>query len=327
MAPLYSFVIPVLDEIANLDELATRLADVMTALGGECEAVLVDDGSTDGSFELMQEIHARDPRIKAIRLSRNFGHQLAITAGLEHARGRAVIIMDADLQDPPEIALELAEKWREGYDVVYAVREARDGESRIKRQTAKWFYRLMGRLGEVDIPPDAGDFRLVDRRALDSVLSMPEHHRYLRGLFAWVGYDQTGVHYHRAARHAGTTKFPLRKMLGFAADGILSFSMAPLRIALSLGFLVSFASILLGVLAVVLKLTGLYAAPGWASLVVGISLLGGIQLVVLGVIGEYVARIHEEVKRRPLFLVRDAVGLDSESAAVVADHSYRDRLA
>ncbi|MDQ1381420.1 MAG: polyisoprenyl-phosphate glycosyltransferase [Actinomycetota bacterium] len=327
MAPLYSFVIPVLDEIANLDELATRLADVMTALGGECEVILVDDGSTDGSFEMMQAIHARDPRIKAIRLSRNFGHQLAITAGLEHARGRAVIIMDADLQDPPEIALELAEKWREGFDVVYAVREARDGESRIKRQTAKWFYRLMGRLGEVDIPPDAGDFRLVDRRALDSVLAMPEHHRYLRGLFAWVGYDQTGVHYHRAARHAGSTKFPLRKMLGFAADGIVSFSMAPLRIALSLGFLVSFASIFLGVLAVVLKLTGLYAAPGWASLVVGVSLLGGIQLVVLGVIGEYVARIHEEVKRRPLFLVRDAVGLDQESAAVVADHSYRDGLA
>jgi dolichol-phosphate mannosyltransferase len=299
----------------------------MTALGGECEVILVDDGSTDGSFEMMQEIHARDPRIKAIRLSRNFGHQLAITAGLEHARGRAVIIMDADLQDPPEIALELAEKWREGFDVVYAVREARDGESRIKRQTAKWFYRLMGRLGEVDIPPDAGDFRLVDRRALDSVLAMPEHHRYLRGLFAWVGYDQTGVHYHRAARHAGSTKFPLRKMLGFAADGIVSFSMAPLRIALSLGFLVSFASIFLGVLAVVLKLTGLYAAPGWASLVVGVSLLGGIQLVVLGVIGEYVARIHEEVKRRPLFLVRDAVGLDQESAAVVADHSYRDGLA
>jgi dolichol-phosphate mannosyltransferase len=156
---------------------------------------------------------------------------------------------------------------------------------------------------------------------------MPEHHRYLRGLFAWVGYDQTGVHYHRAARHAGSTKFPLRKMLGFAADGIVSFSMAPLRIALSLGFLVSFASIFLGVLAVVLKLTGLYAAPGWASLVVGVSLLGGIQLVVLGVIGEYVARIHEEVKRRPLFLVRDAVGLDQESAAVVADHSYRDGLA
>jgi dolichol-phosphate mannosyltransferase len=327
MAPLYSFVIPVKDEIANLDELASRLADVMTALGGECEVILVDDGSTDGSFELMQEIHGRDPRIKAIRLSRNFGHQLAITAGLEHARGRAVIIMDADLQDPPEIALELAEKWREGYDVVYAVREARDGESRVKRQTAKWFYRLMGRLGEVDIPADAGDFRLVDRRALDSVLAMPEHHRYLRGLFAWVGYDQTGVTYHRAARHAGETKFPLRKMLGFAADGIVSFSMAPLRIALSLGFLVSFGSIFIGVLAVVLKLTGVYAAPGWASIVVGVSLLGGIQLVVLGVIGEYVARIHEEVKRRPLFLVRDAVGLDPDASAAVAEHSYPDRLA
>ncbi len=309
-SPEYSFVIPVLDERATLPALYERLADVMAALDGPSEVVLVDDGSTDGSYQLILELHARDPRIKAIRLSRNFGHQLAITAGLEQARGRAVIIMDADLQDPPEVALELARKWREGYDVVYAVREARDGESRVKRSTAKWFYRFMGRVGEVEIPPDAGDFRLVDRRALETVLAMPEHHRYLRGLFAWVGYDQTGVHYHRAARHGGETKFPLRKMLAFAADGIVSFSMAPLRVALTGGFLVSIASILLGFTAIVLKLTDVYAAPGWASIVVGIALLGGVQLVVLGVIGEYVARIHDEVKRRPLFVIRDAIGLD-----------------
>jgi len=314
MAPEYSFVIPVLDERENLYELYARLTDVMALLDGESEVVLVDDGSTDGSYEAMLDLHRRDERVKTLRLSRTFGHQLAITAGLEQARGRAIVVMDADLQDPPEVVLELAKKWREGYDVVYAVREARDGESRIKRGTAKWFYRLMGRLGEVDIPADAGDFRLVDRRALDSVLAMPEHHRYLRGLFAWVGYDQTGVKYHRASRHAGQTKFPLRKMLGFAADGIVSFSMAPLRAALSLGFVVSFGSFLAGVLAVVLKLTGVYAVPGWASIVVGIALLGGIQLVVLGVIGEYVARIHEEVKRRPLFLIRDSAGLDNSPA-------------
>jgi glycosyltransferase involved in cell wall biosynthesis len=327
MAPTYSFVIPVLDESANLHELAARLGPVMQSLGGECEVVLVDDGSTDGSYEVMRELHLLDPRIKAIRLSRNFGHQLAITAGLEHARGRAIIVMDADLQDPPEVVLDLAAKWREGYDVVYAVREARDGESRIKRGTAKWFYRFMGHLGEVDIPADAGDFRLVDRRVLDSVLAMPEHHRYLRGLFAWVGYDQTGVLYHRAARHAGETKFPMRKMLRFATDGIVSFSMAPLRAALSLGFFVSFVSIFLGLLAIVLKLADVYAVPGWASIVVGVSLLGGIQLVVLGVIGEYVARIHDEVKGRPLFLVRDAVGVDEPRGPGSYDSRREDRLA
>ncbi|MCB0976572.1 MAG: glycosyltransferase family 2 protein [Acidimicrobiales bacterium] len=307
MSPLVSFVIPVLDERETLPLLAERLTAVMDRLEGDCEVVLVDDGSTDGSFEVMRELNAVDPRFRALRLSRNFGHQPAITAGIEHASGQALVIMDADLQDPPEVAIDLVAKWREGFDVVYAVRDERAGESRVKLTTARWFYRLLGRMSEVDIPVDAGDFRLVDRQVADAVIAMPEHHRYLRGMFAWIGYDQVGVHYQREARHAGKTKFSMRKMLTFAADGIVSFSTVPLRMAMTLGFVVSalsFAAVLYGIGSKVLG----HVVPGWASVVVTIGLLGGVQLTVLGVIGEYLARVHDEVKRRPLYLLRDQVG-------------------
>jgi polyisoprenyl-phosphate glycosyltransferase len=307
----YSFVIPILNERETLEELYRRLEPVMGALDGPCEVVLVDDGSTDGSYEIMAKLHERDPRVKALRLSRNFGHQTALSAGLDHAQGRAVIIMDGDLQDPPEVALQLAERWREGYDVVYAVRVHRAGESRRKVATARWFYRLLRRLSEVDIPPDVGDFRLVDRRAVDAVKGMREHRRYLRGMFAWVGYSQTGVRYERVARTRGETKFTLRKMLAFATDGIVSFSAVPLRMALNLGFLVSVVTFVLGFVAIVCKLTGVYAAPGWASIVVATAFLGGMQLIVLGVIGEYIARIHEEVKQRPLYLLQDQLGFQT----------------
>jgi glycosyltransferase involved in cell wall biosynthesis len=319
----YSFVVPVLNERDTLEELYRRLRPVMGALDGPSELVLVDDGSVDDSFEIMCKLQDGDPRIKVVRLSRNFGHQIALTAGLDRAAGKAVIIMDADLQDPPEVALELAERWREGYDVVYAVRDGRAGESRVKRTTANWFYRVMSRIGEVDLPTDTGDFRLVDRRVLDAVTGMREHRRYLRGMFAWVGYDQTGVHYVRAARHRGTTKFPLRRMLSFARDGIISFSTAPLRLALNFGFVVSLLAVLLGVAAVVVKVTGLRAVPGWASIAVGIAFLGGVQLIVLGVIGEYIAGIHEEVKQRPLYLVREERGFDREDATSVRTHRKR----
>ena len=308
-APTYSFVIPVLDEIETLPELRRRLTEVMDQLDGACEVVLVDDGSTDGSYAAMEAIHEDDPRFRVVRLSRNFGHQIALTAGLDHAEGDAAIIMDADLQDPPEVAIAMAEKWREGYSVVYAVRDARDGESWFTRFTARRFYRLMGRLSEVEIPHDAGDFRLVDRRAIDAVTSMREHRRYLRGMFSWVGYDQTAVHYTRDARQAGQTKFSLGKMLSFATDGVISFSSVPLRIILNFGFLIALTSLLAAAASVVLKLLDVYTVPGWASIVVAISLLGGLQLLMLGVIGEYVARIHEEVKRRPLYLVRDRLGV------------------
>jgi dolichol-phosphate mannosyltransferase len=261
----------------------------------------------------MRDLHARDCRIKAIRLSRNFGHQVALTAGLDHALGNAVIIMDRDLQDPPEVALELARRWREGFEVVYAVRDERTGESRLKLATAKWFYRFIGRLSEVPMPLDAGDFRLVDRRAVDAVTTMREHSRYIRGMFAWVGYDQTGVHYSRSARHAGKTKYPLRKMLNFATDGIVSFSVVPLRIAFLLGFFVSGIALRAAISTIVLRLFGAAPVSGWASLAVGVAFLGGAQLMVLGVMGAYIAHIHEEVKQRPLYLVRDR--LDSDEAS------------
>jgi polyisoprenyl-phosphate glycosyltransferase len=321
MPPEYSFVIPVLNERETLEELYRRLGPVMDALDGPSEIVFIDDGSDDGSFEVMCKLQEVDPRVKVVRLSRNFGHQIALTAGLDHAVGKAVIIMDADLQDPPEVAVELAARWREGYDVVYAVRDGRAGESKVKVASANWFYRLMSRIGDIDLPTDTGDFRLVDRRIADIVTGMREHRRYLRGMFAWVGYDQTGVHYVRDARRHGNTKFPLRRMLSFARDGIVSFSTAPLRLALNFGFVVSVLSFVLGIAAVVVRLTGLYAVPGWASIAVGIAFLGGVQLTVLGVMGEYIAGIHDEVKRRPLYLVREQRGIDRMHATGVASQT------
>jgi polyisoprenyl-phosphate glycosyltransferase len=284
----------------------------MEQLDGSAEVILVDDGSTDGSFDVMRKLHEADGRVRVLRLSRNFGHQVAITAGLDHARGNAVVIMDGDLQDPPEVVPALAEKWREGFDVVYAIRDEREGESRVKLATANRFYRLLGRMSEVDMPRDAGDFRLIDRRVANAIRAMPEHHRYLRGMFAWVGYDQVGVHYARDARHAGRTKFPIRKMVAFAADGIVSFSTVPLRVTLMLGFLMSVGAFVLALFAVFAKATGAYTVPGWASITVGVALLGGVQLTVLGVIGEYIARIHDEVKQRPLYLLRDQLGNEAE---------------
>ena len=306
----YSLVIPIFNESETLAALHQRLAPVIDALDGTCEVILVDDGSTDGSFELMQHIHGLDSRFRVLRLSRNFGHQVALTAGLDHARGRAVIIMDGDLQDPPEVIQALIDKWHEGFQIVYAVRDERDGESRMKLATAKWFYRIIGRLSEVPMPLDAGDFRLVDRAAVDAVQSMPEHHRYLRGMFAWVGYDQAGVHYSRDARHAGETKYPLRKMVSFAVDGIVSFSTVPLRLTLTLGFVVSVISVLAGFTAIICKIANVAVTPGWVSIVVVMAFLGGIQLTVLGVMGEYIARIHDEVKRRPQYLLRDQLGFE-----------------
>ena len=311
MAPVFSFVIPVLNEQETLPELARRLDPILDSLDGPSEVVLVDDGSTDASFEIMRSLSDADPRYVVVRLTRNFGHQMAISAGLEHASGDAVIIMDADLQDPPEVVLALVDKWREGFQVVYAVRDERTGESRTKLATARWFYRVLGRMSDVEIPRDAGDFRLVDRRVVDTVNAMPEHRRYLRGMFAWVGYDQVGVRYVREARHAGVTKFPMRRMLAFAADGIVSFSTVPLRLVMMLGFFVSFVSVLAAGFGVVAKIASFDVVPGWASIVVPMGIIGGVQLVVLGVIGEHIARIYDEVKQRPLYLVREVVRSDT----------------
>ena len=306
--PTYSIVIPVFNEEETLGELVSRLRELMESLDAPAEVVAVDDGSFDRSYEILAEVAAADPRFKIIQLSRNFGHQIAITAGLDFAVGEAVVVMDADLQDPPQIVLDMAAKWREGFEVVYAVRAHRAGESAFKRVTARIFYRALRRLTEVDAPVDVGDFRLVDRRALRAFKAMRENNRYVRGMFSWIGFKQTGVPYTRAERFAGETKYPLRKMLRFATDAIFSFSNVPLRFALNVGFVLALLAILSGILALILKLTGAFVVPGWASLVVAISFLGGIQLVVLGAMGEYIGRIHDEVKNRPLYVIREARG-------------------
>jgi dolichol-phosphate mannosyltransferase len=303
--PTLTFVIPVFNEAAVLAELRRRVTAVIDDLAIPCEVLLVDDGSDDGSWEAMEEIARVDARFRAVALSRNFGHQVAVTAGLDRARGDAVVILDADLQDPPELVPELLARWREGYEVVYAVRRDRQGETWFKRATARWFYRFVGRLTETDIPADVGDFRLVDRRVVEAVRQMPERSRFLRGMWSWVGFRQIGVPYTRHARHAGETKYPLRRMVRFATDGVVNFSSFPLRLALNLGFFVAAVALLAGFTAIAAKVSGAYAAPGWASVVVVVSFIGGVQLVVLGVMGEYVGRIYEEVKRRPLYLVRE----------------------
>ncbi len=313
--PEYSIVVPVYNEEAALPELVRRLGLLLDRLDGPAETVLVDDGSSDRSYELMAAARDADPRLKILRLSRNFGHQLAVTAGLDVAAGDAVIVMDADLQDPPEVVLEMAARWRDGYDVVYAVREERHGETRFKRATAAAFYRIFSGMSEVEVPLDVGDFRLVDRRALDAFRSMRESNRYVRGMFSWIGFRQVGVPYKRDERFAGETKYPFAKMVKFATDGIISFSAAPLRLALKVGFLVSGLSFLLGVVFLFSKVLGLYSVPGLASIAVFVAFLGGIQLLLLGVMGEYIARIHDEVKGRPLYVVSEAHGLLGPSTA------------
>jgi len=301
--PTYSLVVPAYNEEGVVDELATRLGDVMDRLDGDAEAILVDDGSSDRTYELMEAAAQADPRIRLVRLSRNFGHQIALTAGVDCSTGEAVIVMDADLQDPPEVVLELAARWREGYDVVYAVRDIRNGETRFKRATAAMFYRGFNRISEVKVPLDVGDFRLVDRRVLDVFEQMRESNRFVRGMFSWIGLRQTGVLYTRQERFAGETHYPLRKMLRFAMTGVISFSAAPLRVALRIGFVVSGLAFALAVWSLIVKVAGFYNVPGWTSIVVVTTLLGGIQLMVLGVIGEYIGDIHVEVKRRPLYVI------------------------
>jgi glycosyltransferase involved in cell wall biosynthesis len=322
---MYSIVIPIFNEAAVLDQLESRLVGVLEQLDGPCEVILVDDGSTDGSFELMEAICERDPRFHVIRLSRNFGHQIAITAGLDAATGDAVVVMDGDLQDPPEVILDMVERWRLGFDVVHAVRVARKGEPWGRRQRATIFYRVLRRLSGTEIPVDVGDFRLVDRRALDAFRSMRESNRYVRGMFAWVGFRQTSVEFVREARCAGDTKYPLRKLIKLGVDGLLSFSNAPLRMALQLGFLISAISFLAAMFTIAGKIAGLYSVPGMASVSVMVSFLGGIILVVLGVQGEYIARVYDEVKQRPLYLVSDLRGFERNTIpAAPADRMLRE---
>jgi polyisoprenyl-phosphate glycosyltransferase len=317
----YSFVIPVFNERETLPELHQRLSQVIDGLDGEAELLFVDDCSHDGSYELLMELGRQDPRIRVLRFARNFGHQIAITAGLDHAAGDAVIVMDADLQDPPEVVPDLVARWQEGYEVVYAVRARRSGESWFKRKTAAWFYRVLRWIAHVEMPLDAGDFRLVDRRAVDAFRSMRERGRYVRGMFSWVGFRQIGVPYDRAERYAGEPKYSYRKSLTLAIDGLVSFSNAPLRVALVAGFVFSSLAFLVGVFAIVAKLAGAFVVPGWASILVVISFLGGIQLTLMGMLGLYVGRIYEEVKARPIYILREDDMPVAEEPTFVADQS------
>ena len=313
MYPTISIVLPVFNEEQSLTALHERLSRVMRQLGETYELIFINDGSRDGSLELLKKLGEEDPALKVVSLSRNFGHQIAITCGLDYACGRAVVIMDADLQDPPELIPELIEKWREGYDVVYAVRERRRGETVFKRVTAALFYRLIRRLAHVEIPADTGDFRLLSRRAVEALKSSKERNRFIRGLVSWIGYRQTGVRFTREARASGKTKYRFRKMLKFSIDGIIGFSFFPLQVATYFGFLISGLSFLYIAYAVILKLLTDRPLIGWTSVIVAILFVGGVQLITVGVIGEYIGRIYEEVKQRPLYLVDEALGFESES--------------
>jgi polyisoprenyl-phosphate glycosyltransferase len=311
MKPELSVVLPVFNEIESLDELRARLLSVLEPCGRSFEVVFVDDGSRDGSFERMAAYAREDRRIRVVKLSRNFGHQMALTAGVDAARGRIVAVMDADLQDPPELLPKMLAKVDEGFEVVYAVRAAREGEGAFKKGTAHLFYRLMRRWTNVAIPVDVGDFRLMGPKALAAFRSLRERHRFIRGLTAWVGYRQTGVEYVRPARAHGETKYPLRKMVRFAIDALTSFSHVPLQLATWLGFGVSAFSFFYILVVLVLKALHINV-PGWTTLMVFILLIGGVQLMVIGVFGEYLGRIYEEIKGRPLYLVDEVVGDDAD---------------
>ena len=299
---LVSVVAPMLNEEGTARIFYERVVAAMDGL--PWEAVLVDDGSTDGTPTILAELAAQDERVKVLTLSRNFGHQTAITAGLDHASGDAVVMIDADLQDPPELIPSMIEHWRAGSDVVYTTRTDRAGESRFKLTTARWFYSIMGRIADVPLVANAGDFRLLDRVALDALLSMRERNRYIRGMTTWVGFTQTALPYTREARHAGTTKYPIRKMVHFALDAIASFSNVPLQLATIAGFVCALLAFLAIPVAIGFKIFGDFF-PGITTTVVAVLLLGGIQLMAIGLIGEYVGRIYDEVKRRPLYIVRE----------------------
>jgi dolichol-phosphate mannosyltransferase len=307
---LLSVVVPLYNEAATVPPLLERIGSVVDRLSDEYdyEIVLVNDGSSDQTAAAVRRELERRPHVVLVNLSRNFGHQLAATAGLAIATGDAVVLMDGDLQDPPELIGAFLQRWREGYDVVYAVRRARPGESRFKLFTARLFYRIIRRLTKVAIPVDAGDFRLMSRRVVDALRRSPERNRFLRGMVSWVGFNQTAVEYDRDVRYAGSTKYPLTKMLRFAMDGITSFSDIPLRFASYLGFTVSAIAFVYALMIVGFKLFRVNPpayTPGWASTIVAVLFLGGVQLMSLGILGEYLGRVYDEVKGRPLYLISE----------------------
>jgi dolichol-phosphate mannosyltransferase len=309
-APTLSVIVPCFNEEEVIEVTHERLARALGQIAPDFEIIYVDDGSRDRTAELLHKIQSGSPNARVIRLSRNFGHQIAVTAGVEYARGAAVVLIDADLQDPPEVIADMVAKWREGYHVVYGQRAERSGETRFKLWTARAFYRLINRLSEVPIPLDTGDFRLMDRAVVDALGRMREKHRMLRAMTSWVGFRQIAVPYSRAERFAGSSKYPLRKMLAFALDGIISFSAIPLRVVTTVGLAFSALSVLGILYAIVLRVMTENWVPGWTLIFIAVMLIGGLQFIFLGVMGEYIGRIYSEAKDRPLFLVMEELGFD-----------------
>ncbi|MBW3629614.1 MAG: glycosyltransferase family 2 protein [Gemmatimonadetes bacterium] len=308
---LLSVVVPCYNEEAVIRETHQRLAALLAGLDSlDFEIVYVDDGSRDDTPRILHQLYAEDPHVRVLRFSRNFGHQIAVTAGVEHATGDAVVLIDADLQDPPEVIARMVERWREGYDVAYGIRTDRPGETAFKLWTAKAFYRLLNRLSDTKIPLDTGDFRLMDRKVVLALQAMPERDRFIRGMVSWVGFRQIEVPYERAPRLAGESKYPFYKMFRFALDGIASFSIAPLRLATWMGFSASGLAMLGIVYALFLRFFTSIWVTGWTALFIVILFMGGIQLLTLGIIGEYVGRIYAEAKRRPLYLVQERLGFE-----------------
>jgi len=304
--PTFSIIAPIFNERENLPELYQRVKNVMDQSGEAWELLLIDDGSTDGSTQIINNLADQDERVRPLIFARNFGHQIAVTAGLDYSHGQAMVIIDSDLQDPPEVILDLIAKWREGYEVVYAVRAEREGESWFKLFTASLFYRIIYRITDVKIPLDTGDFRLLDRQVVNVLNQMRERHRFLRGMSAWVGFKQVGVEYKRAARKAGETKYPFRKMFRLAINAVTSFSYFPLQVATFFGFASAGIAILAIPPVIYLRMTGSQAFLGQATTLIAVLFLGGVQLISLGVLGEYIGRLYDEAKGRPLYIVREA---------------------
>lgn len=308
--PEISIVVPCLNEVDNLRLTHQRLVHILEKFTKSFEIIFIDDGSKDGSQQLMREIRKDDPRVKFLLFSRNFGHQLALTAGLEVAEGNAVVIIDADLQDPPELIEEFVAKWREGYEVVYGVRRSREGETIFKRASAHLFYRFLSMLARVEIPRNTGDFRLLDRQVVLAYRQLHEQTRFVRGLTAWLGFKHIGVLYDRKSRNAGTSNYSLAKMMGLGIDGILSFSRLPLRLSMYCGIWIGIGGLAYTIYLIVQRLLGAYPIPGWTSTMVAVFLMGSLNLIFLGIIGEYLSRVYNEVRNRPLYIVQHKVGFD-----------------
>jgi polyisoprenyl-phosphate glycosyltransferase len=319
----YSIVAPIFNERENLLELYRRVKEVLDSTGETWELVLVDDGSTDGSTDIIHELAKKDARVRPVIFARNFGHQIAITAGWDYARGEAVVIIDADLQDPPELILEMAQKWKEGYEVVFAVRKEREGESWFKLWTASLFYRIIYRITDVKIPLDTGDFRLMDRKVVNVLKQMRERHRFPRGMSAWVGFKQIGIEYKRAARVAGETKYPFKKMFRLALNAITGFSYFPLQVATYFGFISAGLAAIAIPVVIYMRVTGSQAFFGQATTLIAVLFLGGVQLICVGILGEYIGRIYDEAKGRPLYVVREA---PEDEPMVHGQHTFGNRM-